>query len=234
MAGYSIISMKNYITYGLVLFLIGKIEAQVDNPSQQQETDTTEYVYMVIEGDTIPRQYITLNEVILLKALQFDSEEARKEYLILRRRTRKVYPYAKLAAERLTVMNERLNAVEQKSQQKKYIKIVQKYLEEEFAADLKNMTRSEGRILVKLIHRQTGQTVYELIKEFRSGWRAFRYNTTAGLFNISLKTTYDPSSSREDFLIEDILLRSFQEGKLVEQSPANPIDYLEISRKWKE
>ncbi|HLU50936.1 MAG TPA: DUF4294 domain-containing protein [Flavobacteriaceae bacterium] len=226
--------MKNYITYGWVLFLIGTMEAQVDDQTTLQEADTTEYVYMVIEGDTIPRQYITLNEVILLKPLQFDSEEARKDYLILRRRTRKVYPYAKLAAERLMVMNERLSAMERKSQRRKYIKIVQKYLEEEFAKDLKNMTRSEGRILVKLIHRQTGQTVYELVKEFRSGWRAFRYNTTASLFNISLKSKYEPATHREDFLIEDILLRSFQEGILEEQASATPIDYLELSQKWKE
>jgi|SRR5690554_2052403 hypothetical protein len=226
--------MKNYITYGWVLFLIGTMEAQVDDQTTLQEADTTEYVYMVIEGDTIPRQYITLNEVILLKPLQFDSEEARKDYLILRRRTRKVYPYAKLAAERLMVMNERLSAMERKSQRRKYIKIVQKYLEEEFEKDLKNMTRSEGRILVKLIHRQTGQTVYELVKEFRSGWRAFRYNTTASLFNISLKSKYEPATHREDFLIEDILLRSFQEGILEEQASATPIDYLELSQKWKE
>ena len=226
--------MKNYITYGWVLFLIGTMEAQVDDQTTLQEADTTEYVYMVIEGDTIPRQYITLNEVILLKPLQFDSEEARKDYLILRRRTRKVYPYAKLAAERLMVMNERLSAMERKSERRKYIKIVQKYLEEEFAKDLKNMTRSEGRILVKLIHRQTGQTVYELVKEFRSGWRAFRYNTTASLFNISLKSKYEPATHREDFLIEDILLRSFQEGILEEQASATPIDYLELSQKWKE
>jgi len=226
--------MKNYITYGWVLFLIGTMEAQVDDQTTLQEADTTEYVYMVIEGDTIPRQYITLNEVILLKPLQFDSEEARKDYLILRRRTRKVYPYAKLAAERLMVMNERLSAMERKSERRKYIKIVQKYLEEEFAKDLKNMTRSEGRILVKLIHRQTGQAVYELVKEFRSGWRAFRYNTTASLFNISLKSKYEPATHREDFLIEDILLRSFQEGILEEQASATPIDYLELSQKWKE
>ena len=207
--------------------------SQEDKDYHYKKTDTTEYIYLIVEGDTLSRQYINLDEVLLLNKLRFNSEEERRNYLILRRRTRKVYPYAKLAAERLTTMNERLEKLEKKSQKKKYTKQIQKYIEEEFTEELKNLTRSEGRILVKLIYRQTGNTVFELIKEHRTGWRAFRYNTTASFFDISLKSTYNPVQSKEDFLIEDILQRAFQEGVLKSQPSVNTIDYFEAAEKWK-
>lgn len=231
--------IKNYMIYKkhyilpLIIFVHLLGHSQEDKDYRYKKTDTTEYIYTLIEGDTLYRQYINLDEVLLLNKLKFDSEEDRRNYLILRRRTRKVYPYAKLAAERLTIMNERLSKLEKKNQKRKYTKQIQKYIEEEFTAELKNLTRSEGRILVKLIYRQTGNTVFELVKEHKTGWRAFRYNTTASLFDISLKSTYSPIDSKEDFLIEDILQRAFQEGALKSQPSRYIIDYFEAAEKWK-
>ena len=77
---------------------------------------------------------------------------------------------------------------------------------------------SEGQILIKLIHRQTGEIAFDLIKELQSGWRAFWYNNTAKLFKMSLKTPFDPETSEEDYLIEDILQRQFQSGTLEPQA----------------
>ena len=74
-----------------------------------------------------------------------------------------MYPYAKLAAERLEALTERLNTLESKRKKKKYAKKVQKYIEEEFSGELKKLTRTEGQILIKLIHRQTGKTTFTLI-----------------------------------------------------------------------
>src|SRR5690606_13555592 len=93
---------------------------------------------------------------------------------------------------RLVELNKRLETIKRKSDQRRYTKIIQKYIEEEFSAELKKLTRSEGQILVKLVHRQTGQTTFELIKELRSGWRAFWFNNTAKLFDISLKQDFNP------------------------------------------
>ena len=143
-----------------------------------------------------------------------------------------MYPFAKLASERLTVMTERLNTIESKRLKRKYTKRIQKYIEEEFSEELKKLTRTEGQILVKLIHRQTGRTAFDLVKELRTGWRAFWYNTTASLFDISLKEEYKPFEVKEDYLIEDILERSFQSGLLERQKPAFNIDYLELTSHW--
>ncbi len=220
---------KTTLFFLLALPFIGN--AQITETEQEQKVDSTKYYY-IIKGDSIPREFIDLQEVILLNKLEFTSKEDRKRYLILRRKTRKVYPYAKLAAERLTVMTERLKTIKKKSDQKKYTKRVQKYIEEEFSETLKKFTRTEGQILAKLIHRQTGRTGFELVKELRTSWRAFWYNTTASMFDISLKEKYDPFNNKEDYLIEDILERSFQENILERQAPAFPIDFLDLTAHW--
>jgi hypothetical protein len=198
----------------------------------EQEQDSTETYYVIIDGDSIPRTAIDLDEVTLLHKLKFDSKEDRRRYLIIRRKTIKVYPYAKLAAERLESLNERLNAIEKPSDQRKYMKMIQKYIEEEFSEELKKLTRTEGQILVKLIYRQTGKTAFDLIKELRSGWRAFWFNSTANLFDISLKEVYDPLNNKEDYLIEDVLQRNFISGTLEPQKSALDFDFLELTQKW--
>jgi len=219
------------IVSGFLLLSLQFLVAQITEADRGQEIDSTKYYY-IIKGDSIPREFIDLEEVILLNKLEFTSKENRKRYLILRRKTRKVYPYAKLAAERLIVMTERLKTIEKKRDRKKYTKRVQKYIEEEFSEKLKKFTRTEGQILAKLIHRQTGRTGYELVKELRTGWKAFWYNTTANLFDISLKEEYDPYSNKEDYLIEDILERSFQANILERQPPADPLDFLDLTAYW--
>jgi hypothetical protein len=199
------------------------------NPVEQ---DSTEVQYIIVEGDSIPKTAIELGEVIILQKLEFESKKDQIKYLILKRKTIKVYPYAKLAAERLVVLNERLETLEKKSQKKKYSKQIQKFIEDEFSAELKKLTRTEGQILIKLIHRQTGRTTFELIKELRNGWRAFWFNNTAKLFDISLKREFNPMEIKEDFLIEDILERAFQNGRLERQKPAIDFDFYDLTEKW--
>lgn len=196
------------------------------------EQDSTKIEYIIIEGDSIPRRSIDLDEVILLPDLSFDNRDSRIRYLILKRKTLKVYPYAKLAAERLEALQERLATLTRKRDRKKYAKVIQKYIEEEFSAELKKLTKTEGQILVKLIHRQTGKTAFALIKELRSGWRAFWYNNTARLFDISLKREFSPINVLEDYLIEDILQRAFQNERLERQNPAFDIDFYGCVNKW--
>ena len=76
----------------------------------------------------------------------------------------KVYPYALLASERLQKLNSRLPLIKTRSQKKKYTKIVERFIEKEFSNELKKLTRTEGQILVKLVYRETGETVFDLVK----------------------------------------------------------------------
>ena len=216
--------------YILLLLLVFPILTFGQTPEIDQ--DSTQVEYMIIEGDSIPREAIDLDEVLLLHKLKFDSKENRRRYYILRRKTIKVYPYAKMAAERLDSLTKQLSTLNTKRKKKRYAKKVQKYIESEFSAELKKMTRTEGQILIKLIHRQTGKTTFALIKELRSGWRAFWFNNTASLFDISLKREFDPEHVKEDYLIEDILQRNFQNGILKEQKDALSLDFFELTNKW--
>ena len=221
--------MRHLIIY-LLLFFVLDISAQTN----EVEVDTAEVEkeFFIILGDTIIRNKIDLDEVVILSKYNFNSDLQRRKYLILRRKTRKVYPYAKLASERLISLNMRLGDIKSKRDQKKYTKIVQNYIEKQFAEDLKKLTHTEGQILVKLIHRQTGHTAFDLIKHLKSGWRAFWYNTTASLFEISLKEEYHPESNQEDYMIEDILQRSFRAKILEPQQSALKFRYLDLRNKW--
>ena len=216
-----------YIIYIALLFS-SVIFAQVDPVKQ----DSTVVHYMIIEGDSIPITEVELDEVLVLPNLNFKDRDARIRYIILRRKTLKVYPYAKLAAERLEALQKRLDELDRKSDKKRYARIIQKYIENEFSAELKKLTKTEGQILVKLIHRQTGKTTFQLIKELRSGWRAFWFNNTASLFDISLKKEFSPIEEEEDYLIEDILQRAFQNERLERQKPAFEIDFYACVNKW--
>jgi len=185
--------------------------------------------YVIFEGDTL---LIELNEVLLLKKLKFKTSYDRRYYYWFRKKTLKAYPFAKLAADRLNVLNERLEHIKSKRRKRKYTKHIQKYLEQELTGQLKKLTRTEGRILIKLVHRQTGDTSFTLIKNLRSGWKAFWYNTTANLFKLSLKDEYNPLQNSEDYLIEDIIQRAFIDGILEEQPSKLDFNYLELSKKW--
>lgn len=184
--------------------------------------------FIIFEGDTL---LIELEEVLLMKKLKFKTNYDRRYYYWFRKKTFKAYPYAKLAAERVEVLNERIENIKSKRKKKIYTKRIQKYLEGEFTDQLKKLTRTEGRILIKLIHRQTGNTAFDLVKDLRSGWKAFWYNSTANLFKLSLKEEYDPVNVEEDYLIEDILQRAFLDGYLEEQPSKLDFNFIELSSK---
>jgi hypothetical protein len=194
--------------------------------------DSLQESLIIIEGDSIFRSSIDLDEVYVFGKLDFSNYDEKLRYYILRRKTIKVYPYAKLAAERLVELNDSLAKITKPRKRKKYTKEVQKYIEGEFSDELKKLTRTEGQILVKLIYRQTGKTAFDLVKELRNGWRAFWYNTTAKFFKISIKEEYKPDVVQEDYLIEDILQRAFASGLLVRQKSALNYDFSELTNKW--
>jgi hypothetical protein len=198
--------------------------------AQQTEVGTL----LLIEGDSIPQYGITLKEVVVFQPLRFKTREELKRYILLRRRVFRVYPYAKLAADRLTVLNDRLNEIESKRGRKKYLKRLEKFIYGEFEEELKKLSKSQGRILIKLVHRQTGSTTFDLVKELRTGWKAFIYQTTASLFSLSLKDQYNPAEVLEDYLIEDILQRAFADQYLIEQPAAIDYDLNELYFIWKE
>lgn len=215
--------MKNGYFLFLILFFPIFVLAQ----------DYGEDSLILFEGDSLPTYGIPLKEVVVFQPLRFKDREELNRYLILRRRVLRVYPYAKLAAERLTVLNERLDQIDSKRGKKKYMKRLEDFVYEEFEDELKKLSKSQGKILIRLVHRQTGSTTFELVKKLRNGWKAFFYQTTASLFSLSLKKEYNPSEVLEDYLIEDILQRAFADQYLIEQPSAVEYDLNALYQNWK-
>lgn len=197
----------------------------------QEEKEDKRDDYLKVQDTTLGPP-ILLEEVIINPNQIKVDEAAKKRFLILQRRVYKVYPYAKTASERLTQLNKGMASLKTNREKKKYFKITEKYITDEFEAQLKKLSRKDGQILVKLIHRQTGNTTFDLIKDLKSGWKAFVSNTTAKLFDINLKTEYAPLEVNEDYLIETILTRAFKNKRLVEQKSAFAIDYEQVSDHW--
>ncbi|WP_291147852.1 DUF4294 domain-containing protein [Flavobacterium sp. UBA7680] len=210
----------------LFLLLIAFTSQAQVTPKENQEMGN-----ILTEQDSILNDTIQLPEIIISKGERMSAEEM-KQFQILQNRVYKVYPYARLAADRLTALNSGMARLKTNREKKKYFKIVEDYLNNEFEDRLKKLSRKQGQILVKLVHRQTGKTTYELIKNLKSGFKAFVSNTTANLFDISLKTEYKPYDVNEDYLIETILVRGFESGRLLNQTPANPVNYNNLMEHW--
>lgn len=208
------------------LFNLSLLSAQEGEGSGVSDT-----IVYIQDSDTI--REIIIEEVSITDESKVKlSKEEREQIKLLERRVRVVYPYAKMTAEKLTQINATMAKLKTQKEKKKYFKLVEKYLNEEFEPKLKKLSRKQGQILVKLINRQTGKTTFDLIKDYKSGWKAFWSNNTAKLFNIDLKKTYDPMEVPEDFYIETFLQRSFDEGKLARQEAKKPISETELNLNW--
>ena len=127
----------SYLFFWLPFFILGQ------NPPF--EKDSISEKYLIIVGDTISNNSIGLNEIFILPKLKFTTLDSRRRYLILQRKTIKVYPYAKLASERLKLLNMRMQLLKSKHSKKKYARMVQKFVEEEYNYD---MSKPEKMVMV--------------------------------------------------------------------------------------
>ena len=216
--------MKQFLFFSVFFTIVNSYPQQIENDSI--------YEYIRISGDTIVKGSIGLNEVLLLPKRPFYNSDQIKNYLILKRKTLKVYPYSVMASKRLNSLNERLGTIKTNRGKKRYTKMVQKFLEDELTSELSKLTQSEGRILIKLIHRQTGISTYDLVKQLRNGFRAFIYNTTARFFNLNLKTEFMPDINIDDYFIEDIIQRSIRDNLIEYIKPMKLYDLFELKKLW--
>ena len=210
-----------YIIYSIFLFFTCWSFSQVKDTLLTEPSEL---------NDSIISQTILIEEVVISRT-KLDLE-AKKQFLILQNRVYKVYPFAKTASERLTALTKNLDKLDDSKDKRKYFKIVEDYVNNEFKEKLKKLSRKQGQILIKLIYRQTGKTTYDLIKNYKSGWKAFWANNAASLFNLNLKQKYQPLDVNEDYLIETILNRAFANGRLVPQSAANPLNIDQLNTIW--
>lgn len=156
----------------------------------------------VYNGDTIP--CVQLRTVYIFRPLKFKNEKERLEYYRLVRNVKKVYPISKEINRAIIETYEYLQTLPNEKARQKHIKRVEKGLKEQYTPRMKKLSFTQGKLLIKLVDRQSHQTSYELVKAFMGPFKAGFYQTFAALFGASLKKEYDPLG--EDKLTERVVL----------------------------
>jgi hypothetical protein len=187
-----------YIAYQIGLVLL--FSWVLLNPAQAQK-DGIVMLAEVIDGDTVPVKYLPY--VTIVEERRFMSDYERRKWERLKKNVKKVYPYAKLAGQLLEKYQVQLDTVTSERQRKKYFKKIEQELKAEFDDDLRKMTTTQGRILIKLVDRETGESSYEIVQEFRGNISAFFWQGLSRMFGQDLKSRYDPYG--EDADIENII-----------------------------
>lgn len=156
---------------------------------------------IVVEGDTIP--VIGLDEVEIFSFTIPKTRKARRRLTKLIRNVKKVYPWARLAGIQLRKYDRMLVEAKNEKERRKIMKQAEKEINEKYGGDLKKLTFSQGKILIKLIDRETGNSSYSLVRELRGNFTAFFYQAFARIWGYNLKVKYDPEG--KDKQIETIV-----------------------------
>ena len=146
----------------------------------------------IYEGDTIP--FVTLPTIYCYGDRVFKNARQKASWDRLKYNVKIVYPYAILAAAKLKEYDKILSKMPE-DQRGKYTKLAEKQLKEQFGKEMENLTMTQGRLLVKLIDRETGKTTYNVVKDMRGSFSAFMWQGVALMFNSNLKDEYDGQGS---------------------------------------
>lgn len=196
----------------LVAVLFPYAQGQDAQSSDVVRTDIRDGITVsarVTDGDTLI--IMELQPVSVVAQREFRNRYEAFRYNRTVRNVRRVYPYAQMAGDLFAEYSEKLLEFDSERERRAFMRQAEAELLEEFEADLRRLTISQGVILVKLIDRETNQTSYDILREFRGVFRAVFWQSLGRLFGYNLKTEYDPYG--EDAMIEEIVLL-IEEGLL--------------------
>lgn len=200
-SSYFYAEMKRKLLFISLFSLIGFVLR-----AQSKPETTTINGYMVpvcvYQGDTIPS--LRMPTLYVFKPLKFKNEKQRKEYNRLVRNVKKTLPIAKEVNRAIIETYEYLQTLPDEKARQKHLKLVEKSVKEQYTPVMKKLTFSQGKLLIKLIDRETNSSSYELIKAFLGPFRAGFYQAFAALFGASLKKEYCPED--EDAMVERVVL----------------------------
>jgi len=178
---------------GLFPFVRGQENKSVNKGTYVQST--------IVNGDTIP--HIELKEVPILPPKKFKSKAEERQYWRLVYNLKKVYPYSKVVAQTVREVDAKLADIRTDKERRKFIKSMEDALWKKYEGDMRQMTITQGKLLFKLIDRETSQSTYFWIDSYRGSVSAFFWQGMARLFGTNLKSEYDPKG--DDKLIEQIV-----------------------------
>ncbi len=197
--------MKNLVTLLVVMVMVLDVNAQ----NYSEISTNLVFPSTIIDGDTIA--HIQIKEVVKRGRRRFKSRVEMRQYYKMIYNLKKTYPYAKVANAKLVEMNEHIKTLHSKREIDAYIKETEKEVRAEFEKQLVKLTVSQGKMLIKLIDRETGRTSYELVKELKGGFSAGFWQGVARVFGSNLKTKFDPSG--EDKVLNDLIIL-YEQGLL--------------------
>ncbi|HAF29897.1 MAG TPA: DUF4294 domain-containing protein [Bacteroidales bacterium] len=199
--------MKSFLISLLIFFVLFLKYSSAQKNSVKDTFIVTRTV--IVNGDTIPN--VSIEEVVIFPKLVFKNKYRERRYSKLVRDVKRAYPYAIYAKKKLDEMESEFQGLKTEKERKKYVKTIEKQLMDEFGNELKHLTITQGRILLKLIDRETGDTSYELLKDLRGAVSAVFWQTIARIFGSDLKSQYDPRG--DDALIERVV-RLIETGQI--------------------
>jgi len=203
--------MKNLIAYITFIFLFVHIlPAQTIVVGRGVFINGRDTLEIVKSNDTLKTILLPTFEVYTLRT--FLKKKDQRKYDRLVRNVKKVYPFAKLAGERMKAYAMVMESMTRK-ERKNLVRSFEEEIKKTHGQDLKKLTPAQGKILLKLIDRETGSTPYEIIEDLRGSLAAIFWNITASFFDFDLKEGFDPKSNEEDLYIDEIC-RMIDAGQL--------------------
>lgn len=189
-----------------ILFFTLTFCMQLTALAQNTNTRQADQVYItrgfIYHGDTIP--WIQLRPVYVFKELNFKKKKDYENYQRLIRDVKKVLPIANEVNAAIIETYEYLQTIPNEKERKRHIKDLEKGIKQQYTPRLKKLTSRQGKLLIRLVDRQSHQTTYELVKAFLGSFRATTYQVFASMFGFSLKKHYDPEG--EDALTERVII----------------------------
>lgn len=193
--------MKIIYLLGFLCCCISFAGAQSQLPRPRLGKNDTIKTYLTeLDGELVP--WIVMPDVKIVDSRIFKSEDDRKAYYQLKYNVYKVMPYAKFAGNRYRQLQRDLATTADKAKQKEMMKACETQIKDLFNSKIKDLTITQGEILIKLVNRETGTTSYEMAKEIKGTFHAFMFQSIARIFGHNLKETYDQEQERD---IETIL-----------------------------
>ena len=203
--------MKKVVFFMLLILCSTAMDAQTDNPQGDDISEavdnpsfvpTVKVSKVIDQGDSIP--YMEMSNVYVYPQLAFDSKKNLNAYLRLVRNVKKVLPIAKEANHIIIETCEYLETLPNKKARDEHLKLVEKCIVKEYKPRMKKLTYSQGKLLIKLIHRECDTSSYDIVKAVLGPVRAGFWQAFAWCFGANLKKGYDPEGT--DRLTERVVL----------------------------
>ena len=220
---------QNIFTIFLLLFSLSfqaqqdtikiELKALKDVPKEKLQKDDFGNVFYYDERQKARiyeingEKVVVMDELLLMQRPHFNNQLDRNFYYFLNKKLNRVYPYFITALEQYRDIQDELSKIDD-DRKRAYIRKRQEGLANQYETQLRDLTTTEGRIFAKLMHRATGKTVYEIIKELRGNWSAFWWNVKGNIADVDIKEPYDPHANRQDAFVESLLYSNWNLGYL--------------------